>query len=365
MKIKLSAFRKLIEENLISVQRHPEHKLWIFNYTQKCQFGKAWVPETRMARGLIVDEQENIVARPFDKFFNMEETPNDIPQNVKFSAYDKADGSLGIMYPIGSGVALATRGSFTSEQAVIGTEMLHEAMNRIEKSGIFKPYQMTYLFEIIYPENRIVIDYKGEKKLVFLGARDIETGKVYTPDWFPDICQYFETVKTIEEFAKPRENAEGVVLYYENGFMCKVKYDEYVRLHRLVTGVTARRIWDILKNGGTVTELTQRVPEEFAAWVNKKAKALNDSYYAILDDAVQTKYRILAEIELRNNESDFEPDLTNFDVRRVTKKAFALEALKHKAVQPILFALFDQKPYSHIIWRMIEPPAEKPFKEDM
>jgi RNA ligase len=70
------------------------------------------------------------------------------------------DGSLGILYKVDGKPYLATRGSFVSDQAVAGTAMLHERYGDYEFEDGF-----TYLFEIIYPENRIVIDYKGMSDL--------------------------------------------------------------------------------------------------------------------------------------------------------------------------------------------------------
>lgn len=60
------------------------HDLILFNYTPICQFSKAWDEYTIMARGLIVDKEGNVVARPFDKFFNYEEVQEvDMPADIQ------------------------------------------------------------------------------------------------------------------------------------------------------------------------------------------------------------------------------------------------------------------------------------------
>ncbi len=333
------------------MQKHPDLDLFIYNYTQKCQFEHLWSPDTKMCRGLITDSAGVVVARPFDKFFNMEEAPDEVPKSEAFKAFDKADGSLGIMYvlkgayPHASAFALATRGSFISEQAIEGTKILQESL---VFPNMFHPEQMTYMFEIIYPENRIVIDYKGERKLIFLGARDIETGRIFTPEWFPDITRYFESVKEIKDYAKPRDNAEGVVLYFDNGFMCKVKYEEYIRLHRLVTGVTARSIWDMLRHNGSLKELLERVPEEFSKWVQGVANGLMEEYKKIAIEAEEKFDAIYISTE--------------------TRKEFALKVFSmkdSKKYSALMFKMYDKKPMNEMIWMMIKPSAEKPFREDM
>src|SRR4051812_16154524 len=92
------------------------------------------------SRGLIVDRDDNIIARPFGKFFNhgerlaAEELKSLYARAGKdgegkqrlppVHVYDKVDGSLGILYWTSSGPMIATRGSFQSEQAGEANKML-------------------------------------------------------------------------------------------------------------------------------------------------------------------------------------------------------------------------------------------------
>lgn len=331
MNIDLSKIQPLIDDRLVSAQKHPDYDLYIYNYSHKAQFEgiEAWTPELRMCRGLILDGEGRVIARPFDKFFNFDQhKPEDIP-TCGFKAYDKFDGSLGISYPTPDGkYALATRGSFTSDQAIRGTQMLLE----FQKTHVLHD-GYTYLFEIIYPENRIVVDYKGESKIVPLAMRNIETG------------DYEAFGECVEDYQTPRDNAEGVVLYYENGFMVKVKYEEYVRLHRLVTGVNARRIWEVISTGGTLEDFTTRVPEEFTNWINQVAKNLRYEYEAI-------------EMECK--------DILKDVVDLPSRKEQAMEILKDpRGWSGVVFAMLDKKPYNQIIWKTLYPEHETPFKVDI
>ena len=54
----------------------------------------------------------------------------------------------------------------------------------------------------------------------------------------------------------------------------KIKYAEYVRLHRIVTGLNARTVWEVLVTGGDLDELTEPLPDEFHAWVRGVAAEL-------------------------------------------------------------------------------------------
>ena len=69
------------------MQKHPETDLFIYNYSPKVQYEKLWNEVTLKTRGLILDAEMNYVARPFGKFFNLEEhQPNEIPK-LPFDVY--------------------------------------------------------------------------------------------------------------------------------------------------------------------------------------------------------------------------------------------------------------------------------------
>ena len=120
MKLDLEAVGKLVDDGYISVQKHPDAELYIYNYTHKAQFDKVWNEHTMLCRGLICDQDGNILYRPFKKFFNLEEhlgQKKELP-TTPFKVHEKLDGSLGIIYKVNGQYAVATRGSFKSEQAL-------------------------------------------------------------------------------------------------------------------------------------------------------------------------------------------------------------------------------------------------------
>lgn len=139
---------QLVDEGWLISQVHPTLDLTIYNYSQKTQYESYWTPETLMCRGLVMNSAGKVVARPFGKFFNSSEhAPEEIPE-LPFEVYEKMDGSLGIFfwYSNESGLypVFASRGSFTSDQAVKGWEMLQKLPYRE------LAYGHTHMFEIIY-----------------------------------------------------------------------------------------------------------------------------------------------------------------------------------------------------------------------
>ena len=111
--------------------------------------------------------------------------------------------------------------------------------------------EYTYLFEIIYPSNRIVVDYCSSRRLVLLAAVHTQTGIVLEHpqlNW-SDIAQTYpatnlpEWLKSIDQTQAELHNHEGFILKWPNGFRLKDKLADYVRLHRIITRVQAKDIW--------------------------------------------------------------------------------------------------------------------------
>ena len=148
--------------------------LHLFVYTTRCVYEDAWDDFTVIARGLMIDAKDGrIVATPFPKFFNVGERRGDVP-DLPFEAFEKLDGSLIIVFHHAGRWLAATKGAFDSEQAVWAQGRLNGADLSTLTPGT------TYLFEAVYPENRIVVRYP-KPALVLLAAYDGE-GRELTHD---------------------------------------------------------------------------------------------------------------------------------------------------------------------------------------
>lgn len=351
--IDFNNLQKMIDQGFISVQKHPTEDLFIYNYTQKCQFAREWNNETMKCRGLILDKENNIVARPFEKFFNYEEHTGEdsllspLP-NEEFEVYDKVDGSLGILYWVKDEPFIATRGSFTSDQAIEANKILQGYKNYFNELN----RNYTYLFEIIYPENRIVVDYGQRRELILLAVIDTQTGE--EKDLFKE-CLGFPFITKfdgVDDFTKvrdiQRDNAEGFVVKFKSGLRVKLKYAEYIRLHRLVTGVNAKTIWELLKNGDTFKDLLERVPEEFLEWVNETKRKILDEFN-LAEFVALRDFNEVKDLPTRKDQAI---------------KIMEIDSQREKKLSGIIFKMLDGQDYSDLIWRLVKPRAEKSFKED-
>jgi RNA ligase len=244
-----------LRDGYVRMQTHPELPLAILNYTEKAAYEGLWDDVTRQCRGLIVElvshTERPVVARPFPKFFNHgEPSAPDLDLDAPAVVTDKLDGSLGILYPDDDrGWAIATRGSFTSEQALHATQVYIE---RYEQDALFEPAEgATYLFEIVYPENRIVCDYGDADDLFLLAVLDTATGlplfESHEPGRWPGPRTEKHSYATLADAlaAEPRPGAEGLVVYLpDRDERVKIKQDDYVALHRILTGTNARHVWE-------------------------------------------------------------------------------------------------------------------------
>jgi len=325
---KLNEYKEL---GLLRSQKHPNLPLEIWNYTEKVQYDDLWDEITLSHRGTIRDSQGNLVAKPFSKFFNIEQ--NRHKESDSFEIYDKMDGSLGILFHYQNEWILATRGSFTSEQAIKGYEILQKYNYRnLDKN-------LTYCFEIIYPENRIVLDYGNKKSLVLLAVFDLQ-GNEYPIE---DYSEIFEIVKKFDfkdykEIQKLNwDNSEGFIVKFSNGERCKIKFENYVELHRKLSHISEKAVWELICKRKDVKEYLDIVPDEFQ-------RQIKDWYWKIMLN--------FSNIEIRVRNKFYQ--LPVFD----TRKDFAL-AVKDDEDKAMLFKLLDKKDIFDDICKLIKPNNTK------
>lgn len=347
-----------IEEGLIMSNKHKLYDLWILNYTAKTTYENTWNDYSMACRGLVIDADGNVIARPFIKFKNYEQhDPSEIDLDEEYEIYEKMDGSLGILfyYEVTKEWMLATRGSFQSDQAVEGMKILKD--KNFNWDFLAKEY--TYLWEIIYPSNRIVVNYNGLVDMSLLAIINTKTGGEVSHKAMTSVHgDYFSVVKKYElpkvnNLGDLRvheiSNKEGFVLKFKNGFRVKVKFIEYCRLHRIVTGITSVNIWESLMNSDSLDELINNVPDEFYKWIKSTISDLKSAYAVIEIEALKEFVRLY------------------FVEHKTVKKDYALAVLGHK-YQSILFNMFDNKSfdfsnerYAEIIWKMVKPERTFPF----
>ncbi len=377
-KIDIDLFRERQEQRLITGRTHPAEDLIIWNYTPQCVHQQAWDDVTIQSRGLITKPDGTIVSRAFPKFWNLDENKVDIPIEP-FKVTTKEDGSLGITYAIGDTTYIATRGSFISEQAIKGTKILHQKYKdfRFEK-------QYTYLFEIVYPQNRVVVDYGDMEDLVLLAVIHTETGEefnIHNPylpanTWPFPVVKHYDGIKDIYKLKELEEkNKEGFVVHFQSGLRVKVKFEDYVRIHRIVFGTSARTVWEYLKEGKPLAELLEQVPDDFTAWVKNISRDLSQSFRSIHANVTATYKEIIASATIdmpsflpKNTLTSAEVDAIGAAMQKQIKSLFSA----YPDIEPFLLEMYahrrnkqhGRKIIEQMIWDSLYPEASKPFRDE-
>jgi len=356
MKFDLKIIQKYIDDGLLEVQSHGTLPLKIYNYTRTCAWEKKWDEITTQCRGLILDHDGNLVAKSFNKFFNYEEiNPSEINYTGKCYTQDKEDGSLGILFNYNGEWIFASKGSFTSDQSIKAKEIFY---SKYKIENCLPCY--TYIFEIIYPENRIVLDYGDEEKLILLTIlegqkeKSIQSVKIASAlIGFPyvhtgeNLIENADDLEEVVHFLRNQNlwNKEGFVIrFLENNYRIKIKFEEYVRLHRLLTNFSNVDIWEVLKNGEDFKEFLDRVPDEFDEWVQDIIDGLKSEYNNIEREALNY-YKVLR---------------TKGYADKAKKAKWIQKHVSHK-LQSIIYSMVDRRDYSRNIWRMIRPTYIKPL----
>lgn len=339
---------RAIAEGFVRSRRHSRLPLWIFNYTEHAQYRAQWDVVTRSCRGLIIDDDQRVVARPWAKFFEYRsDDPSVVELDAAVEVADKLDGSLGILYHCDGAPAIATRGSFDGEQAIHGTALYIE---RYAQAWTPNP-EWTYLFEIVYPDNRIVLDYGATDDLILLGAVRIRDGYhipvSQVPEWPGPKAAVMPAVTLRDALAlPPREGAEGLVVsVLGTDTKYKIKQDDYLRLHRIITGTSVLAVWEHLSTHGDVELLLdQGVPDEFHAWVRETSENLQRQY-EVLETKAHNVFQAISE-RLGSNPS---------------RKDFAIAAGEWPDVKPFLFNLLDgnTERFRSAIWRSLRPTGNE------
>lgn len=318
--------------------------LTLYDYTQLTTYSGNWNYHTLTARGLILDESGKIIARPWPKFFTLGERPETalhaLPDEIA-ELSTKYDGSQIIAFfnPEEGKWRGCTRGSWDNHQGIYATQWLQKHADKLDPA-------YTHIFELVAPWNQIVVFYPTED-MILTGLLHAEYGEDLS---YARVREYglARGLTSVEyKLGDPKAvnleekiiNFEGYVARFSNGFRVKLKYGLYCLLHRIMTGYSAKGIWQSLQDG-TQVDLNV-MPPEFAEWFNKTKLGLSDDYKKIDKEVTEI--------------FDKTP---NFGSRREFFEYYRQFGPEKCA---ILLNMLDSKDYGEIIWDMIKPKGGKSF----
>ncbi|MEO8607280.1 MAG: RNA ligase [Chloroflexota bacterium] len=308
----------------------------LFNYLAKAQYANRWNWFELNSRGLILHVKTGeIVARPFPKFFNWSEYGRTTDAPIKFIT-EKIDGSLGILYRANGDYRIATRGAFAGEQALWATDYLRD---HFALPGLAN--ELTLLFEIVYPDNRIVVNYGDREDLILLGARNRFTGDMLPLESVRELAaQYGFNMPTSYDFSSVDDmieaagvltaEHEGWVATFEDGSIFKFKGTLYQMANRLLIGVTFNHVLDAIANG-QFDSLIEGVPDEFLTVVREHQQKI---------EATVAEVTSFVEQEMRSAPTESRRDFALWVQGRykgVMHTSYFFAALDGKPLAPLIY----------------------------
>lgn len=329
------------EKGWIMSHEHKDLPLIIWNYTQKTQYEGYWDEVTLNCRGMVTDTLGNVVSKGFKKFFNYEEGKTNIPDmDASITVYEKLDGSYIQAFYYNDQWILNSKGSFYSDHVHWAKEIFFGKPLHLLNTDF------TYCFELIHPENRIVVDYEDKKDLIFLTAfhKGVEM-IIPMIHYFEPVYKYMVKGFDYDSLKENVANKEGYVVRFSNGQRCKIKHDEYIRLHRIMTDVSSYRVYEALKEGIDLEEWLKDVPDEFYDWIKQEECKIRLNFENLKLKILQEFYNI--------NEMQFKTD-----------KEFALYVKDYTRYPSCMFSLRNNKSIKNYIWKNIKPELRYPFKDE-
>lgn len=224
---------------------------------QPTHLGVKWTKENIIFRSSVWSQKTGELISPgWKKFFNDQENPSidPLPNDVKTgNVITKIDGSLCIFSLRNGSLVTRTRGTTNATTQDNGSEFVELAEKYKVKSILFDlcpNEQVTLLFEITSPNQRIVIEETTEPDLWLIGAIRHEDYSYFTQNEVDAIGvkyqlkrpkrYFFKTMEELRETVAAFRGVEGVCFYYNND-QCirKFKGIQYLFLHRAKSEISS------------------------------------------------------------------------------------------------------------------------------
>lgn len=253
----MNLLEQAVRHENVNIQANETFDLFVLKYNS---LSVNWDEELlQTCRGIIVDRMGNVVAHPFNKFFNyMQLQGNEsLSQETKAMSLwrdepivvmDKLDGSMITVFenPFELEVNFASSGSMNTEASNRAENYARNNWDESQYAGVHElTKKYTLIFEHTSLESIQVIPYQHEA-LTLIGARSKETGKLVNYNvlcelaeqaWIPVVQAFsLNTLEEVLEYVKTTKGIEGVIVQFqESGELLKLKTEEYLSKHHLLT----------------------------------------------------------------------------------------------------------------------------------
>lgn len=293
----INCMKALFLESIAYASNMQEGRFVIFKYGAEVSYYDLWNEFYMETRGVVIDmENLKLVSSPYRKFFNFNEKEMTSPKQIQtlieraysVEVQNKEDGSMVSVSRYEDELIVSTPGLLASEQAKWARAFLLKTHMDFLKA---MPNFTTFIFEAIYPDNRIVIDYMGDEKMVLTGARDNQTGQYLSRSIIEDYAHTYDIpLPTLEDKSldqllleskdktlHPADKKEGWVITVrteDETVLFKVKCEDYCEIHRVIGVANSPKVVfeHIVKD--SYDDFISKVPDIVKPLVEKVAEVI-------------------------------------------------------------------------------------------
>lgn len=299
--LQCSGFEQMLTELSINVRTNADFPdYWHLDYSQCSPRGNELVNE---CRGTTVDiVSKRVVAPGLYRFYNDSEAQAASVDWNTATVYEKYDGSLIKLWWSNkySQWIVSTRGSLAASGSThTGSSTFAELFwNTIDFDVNKLPKAIIYYFELCTPDNRVVVNYRGEAFAVLLAARNTnESWNEIEPVWIGDPydIRYADDVPLTKSAVKSvltelnGADGEGVVVCDANFNRVKIKARSYLHMHYFYSANPVKA-W-LVTGDADIAEICSYFPEK--AVVVEKIELAALLLQAEVDRIIDCDYRVI------------------------------------------------------------------------
>lgn len=334
----LESLQGLISERRVTCKQHPTLPLKIWNYSKRTHTLRDDDPLVDSTRALVTDaDVTRIVARSFPRILH----PNEVGEGCEIaSCKEKIDGSLVILFWHGGSMVVASRGSFDCPQAKRAREILTRGCNTSDLD-----HGLAYSLEIVYPDNRMVVDYGDLLALFFLGAfrpdgaeEEIQPSRALIAGFrLPESVSVARGDTLADLAARDVPEREGYVVRLADGRRAKVKFPGYLRAQSFALNLTVRGVWTWFRDEISIESIAEGIPDEFVEWVRQQYARL-ETAYRVIEERVESEFKRMGGCSL-------------------TRSHFARQVRRHRDYRALLLLYDEEDVWDHIV-QAIKPTED-------
>lgn len=295
-------------------------------------------PLIRMARGLVLDREGNIVMRAFDKFFNHRQydTRETVPESFKVeythlivpdadhkvTFYEKYDGTCITIGLYNGDYLITTPGAIEYPKYAPRIRELLPEMPQVKKWLEANPGH-ALIFEYISPDNLINVRY-SEEALVLLAVTDIENGAKH-PQVAVELGKklglmvptvYEMNMRQVAKIQAEAKDIEGYVAVNHAGNLIKFKADDWFKkgnayIHPYIRMDSVKSVAAVIEamRDDTIDDMMGRQAELSSMGVTDRLTPVIAAIEELVNETLEVSAQLAADIEGANGNPELEHEV--------------------------------------------------------